>query len=430
MAALRSEPAGSTLDELAHPVQRLHVVLERGPAEQAALGDIRRAQAWHAALAFDRFDHGRFLAADVGTGAATQLDGRDALRIDAGSRQRGRQRRQLALEQRAHAVVLIAQVDGDRGDVDHRRGDQHALDEAVRIALEKVTVLEGARLALVDVDRHQARRRLGPHDAPFAPGRKPGTAQAAQPGLRQRLDQLVSAAAARQEIGEQRIAARRAVGGAVDRTCGRGSRTSPAATASATSALRACTIGFWPTTTTGACSHRPTHGASTTRTSPAAAWAACRAAPHRRPTGTTARSQTRTVSRGAAAPRRCVLANDVEVVIEARHLEHLGLRELHPLRQRRQVRRRELAEAIVQQVQVFDQQVAPRRRGIADGAARSARSLRHGRRRRRADLSAADAGVRDGSADASAQLLQGDARGIHAAKPRQRIRDCGYAQRA
>ena len=70
------EPGRALFEDVAHPVQRLHVVLERGPAEQAHLRDVRRAQARHAALALDRFDHRRFFAADIGARAAAQVDGR------------------------------------------------------------------------------------------------------------------------------------------------------------------------------------------------------------------------------------------------------------------------------------------------------------------------------------------------------------------
>jgi len=99
-----------------------------------------------------------------------------------------RRRRQLGLEQGAAAVVFVAQVDEDGLHVRHPAGDQRAFDEAVRIALEVIAVLEGARFALVDVDRHQARGRFGAHDAPFAPGRKAGAAQAAQAGMLHRRD--------------------------------------------------------------------------------------------------------------------------------------------------------------------------------------------------------------------------------------------------
>ena len=80
VAAVRCEPLRALLDDLAHPVQRFHVVLERRPAEEAHLRDIRRAQPRHAALAFDRFDHRRLFAADVRTGAAPQIDRRQRAR--------------------------------------------------------------------------------------------------------------------------------------------------------------------------------------------------------------------------------------------------------------------------------------------------------------------------------------------------------------
>ena len=81
--------------------------------------------------------------------------------------------------------------------LDHPGGDQHALDEAVRIALEIVAVLEGAGLALVGVDREQPRRRLGAHQRPFAAGGKAGAAEAAQPGVAHGLDDVVARARAR-----------------------------------------------------------------------------------------------------------------------------------------------------------------------------------------------------------------------------------------
>ncbi len=71
------------------------------------------------------------------------------------------------------------------------RGDQQAFEEAVRIALEVGAVLEGAGLALVDVDRHQARRRLLAHDAPLAAGREARAAEAAQARVFHRLQHVV-----------------------------------------------------------------------------------------------------------------------------------------------------------------------------------------------------------------------------------------------
>src|SRR6185312_17067085 len=97
----------------------------------------RRTQARHPALAFDRFDHRRLFAADVRAGAAPQFDvGQRAGRI-------GGERVDLALQDRPAPGVFVAKVDVDRVDAHRPRGDQHAVEEAVRVALEIVAILEG-----------------------------------------------------------------------------------------------------------------------------------------------------------------------------------------------------------------------------------------------------------------------------------------------
>ncbi|MCY1236344.1 hypothetical protein D9M69_458720 [compost metagenome] len=53
----------------------------------------------------------------------------------------------------------------------------------MRIALQVDAVLEGARLAFIDIHGHQARCRLLLHDAPFAAGGEARAAQAAQAGI-------------------------------------------------------------------------------------------------------------------------------------------------------------------------------------------------------------------------------------------------------
>ena len=53
----------------------------------------------------------------------------------------------------------------------------------MRIAFEKVAILERTRLALIDIYRHQTRCRCRFHDAPFATGRKSCAAQATQAGV-------------------------------------------------------------------------------------------------------------------------------------------------------------------------------------------------------------------------------------------------------
>ncbi len=178
MASLRGEPARAFLKDLADPVKGFEVVLQCGPAEQANLGHIGRTQPGHAALAFDRFDHGGLFAADVRAGAAPQLDFRQPWHGRVGM-----QAAQRFAKHRAASGVFVAQVDVDCADLGHRGGDQHAFEEAMRIALQVGAILEGAGLALIQVDCHQARGRLGHHDPPFAPGGETRAAQAAQAGI-------------------------------------------------------------------------------------------------------------------------------------------------------------------------------------------------------------------------------------------------------
>jgi hypothetical protein len=93
-------------------------------------------------------------------------------------------------------------------------------------------------------------------------------------------------------------------------------------------------------------------------------------------------SQTLTVRTGGAL---LPLLHDLEVVVEGRDLVHLGLRELHLLRERRQVRRGEMAVAVVDPVQMLDQQVAPPRlvpssaRTSSTAAASTGRPFGYGR---------------------------------------------------
>ena len=75
---MRGELLRAVADDPRHHGQRLDVVDEGGLAPQAGLRGERRAQARHAAAAFDRGDQGRLFAADEGAGAF--LDG-DAQRV-------------------------------------------------------------------------------------------------------------------------------------------------------------------------------------------------------------------------------------------------------------------------------------------------------------------------------------------------------------
>ena len=91
-----------------------------------------------------------------------------------------------------------------------------AFEKAVRIALEIVAVLECPRLALVDVDRQQARSRLGRHQFPFAAGGEAGAAEAAQARVFHHRDDVCRCLAPGDARGGKRVAARRAVGGVIN----------------------------------------------------------------------------------------------------------------------------------------------------------------------------------------------------------------------
>ena len=163
MAALRRDPLRASLDDVAHPIERLDILFERRAAEQADLRDVRRAMPRQAALAFDRFDHRQFFAADISAGAAAQMDLAEAIEV------RVFELLDLLDQHQPQFGIFVADIKIDLGGLDHPGGDQHAFKEAVRIEPEIVAILERARLALVGIHRHQPRRRFGAHQRPFAP---------------------------------------------------------------------------------------------------------------------------------------------------------------------------------------------------------------------------------------------------------------------
>ncbi len=324
-----------------------------------------------AALALDRFDHRGFFAADIGAGAAAQMHA--GVRGEAGRAHLG----DLVGEHQPHLGIFVADIDVDVGGLDHPGGDQHAFDETVRIAFEIVAVLERAGLALVGVDRHQARRRLGAHQRPFAAGRKAGAAQAAQGGVAHRLDDVVARARAGDAGLEQRIAAvahvaveirRRGVG--MHMAC-------RAPTAAATRLARrlhhlGVADGADRRAVAGAHAGRAHHAhvaAELVRQAAQEMLAARHGAGERiaHPHGDRRR-------------RRLVLLHHVEMGVEGRDLVDFGLRELHLLRERGEMRGGQIAVLVLDQVQVLDQEIAP--------ALAIAQQRAHLRERSRLDLAA------------------------------------------
>lgn len=163
---MREVPPGPLLDDVAHPVERLDILDEGRAAEQADLGDIGRPVARHGALALDQFDHRQFFAADISPGAAAQMHGHGS------AQPRPVEPVQFLAQHQIEFGIFVAQVDVDLVRFHGPGGEEHAFDDAMRIAFQIMAVLEGARLAFVGVDAHQSRSGLGAHEAPLPPGGK------------------------------------------------------------------------------------------------------------------------------------------------------------------------------------------------------------------------------------------------------------------
>ena len=164
--------------------QRLDVVDDRRLAEQPDLDRERRLVARLAALALDRLEERRLLAADVGAGAAPELDVEGEARAqDVVAEEAG-----LAgtVDGVGHARlglgVLAADVEVALRGAGREGGDRHRLDGRERVALEQDAVLERARLGFVGVaDEVVGLRGLGGDRGPLATGREGRAATAEEP---------------------------------------------------------------------------------------------------------------------------------------------------------------------------------------------------------------------------------------------------------
>src|SRR5258708_241121 len=145
VAPLGGHDGRALLDDVAHPEDGLDIVDQRRPAEEADLARERRLVARQAALALDALEHRRFLAADIGAGAAAEMDlgllGEPRL-IELGD---------LGEEDVAALRVFVAQIEIGVGGFDRPVADQHAFEHTVRIALEIVAALFKGGAALSSV---------------------------------------------------------------------------------------------------------------------------------------------------------------------------------------------------------------------------------------------------------------------------------------
>ena len=190
--------------------QGLDVVDHRRLAEQAGLGGEGRLVARLAAAPFQRVHQRRLLAADVGAGAAPQLD----VETDAVAEDVVAEEAALAaalegvVDPRQRQGIFAAEVEIPLLAAGGEAGDGHRLDQREGIVLHQHAVLEGAGLGLVGVADQVARQRRRAGALPFHAGRKGGAAAADQLGVGDLLDHRRRAHLDGAAEGEEAAAAR------------------------------------------------------------------------------------------------------------------------------------------------------------------------------------------------------------------------------
>ena len=189
-----AEPLRPVEQDRRHAGVGLHVVDVRRVAPQPVLGGVGRAHGGHAAVALDGAHERGLLAADKGAGALldheveVQTAAQDVLADDAvGARLVDGLMQRLDRQR-----VLGADVDIAAAGADGARRDQHAFEQAVRVALDHGAIHKGAGVALVGVaDEELHAAGLLVADLPLGAGGEAGAAAPAQPCVLDGLDDFV-----------------------------------------------------------------------------------------------------------------------------------------------------------------------------------------------------------------------------------------------
>ena len=348
--ALIVEPVGAMVEDVADPVQRLDIVDQCRAPEDADLGNIGRAVARQAALALDGFDHRRFLAADIGAGAAPKLD------LDMVAQAGGTDPVELLPEKGDDFGIFVPHVDEAALDPDDMRRDQNALNHTVWIRRKVQPVLEGSGFAFIAVHRHQTGAGLAADDAPFAPGRETRAAKAAKRRAVQGVECGIACALAGEKFTKDPVAALFAVlveqTGPVRRQHGGGVRHAGKFVQGRRRDELVADGG----------SRRLVAGADAGRGDEPHISAGpglkrlekLFAAGHH--AGQRGADPYRTGRRGCFA-----LANKVEMVVEAGDFPDFGHGKAHPVGKRRKMTRRQMPEPVLDGMKAFDQQIAARR---------------------------------------------------------------------
>ncbi len=187
------EPVGALGDDPRHVGEGLDVVDQRRPAVEALHRRERRLQARVAALALERVEQRRLLAADVGAGAAVD----DQLEVAVAAEDVRSQVARLirfgdrGVEDVGLEVVLAADEDEGVAGVGGEGGDRDPLDQLVRVALHQLAVLEGAGLGLVGVAAEVLGHFAARQEGGLFAHREAGAAAPAQARVFELLEDLV-----------------------------------------------------------------------------------------------------------------------------------------------------------------------------------------------------------------------------------------------
>ncbi len=114
-----------------------------------------------------------------------------------------------------HRGILVAHVKVDPLRFHGPCRDQGAFEHLMRVALEVVTILEGPGFTFIAIDGHQAGTRERADDLPLLAGRKTGAAETAQSGVGHLLDDVFDLAFALAALCQHRVTALGAVGGEI-----------------------------------------------------------------------------------------------------------------------------------------------------------------------------------------------------------------------
>src|SRR4029077_16475904 len=186
-------PRGAGGEHRRRVEERLDVFDQGWPAVEALHGGERGLQPRIAALALERVEQRRLLAADVGAGGTVD----DQLQVAAAAEDVLAEVAGLVgfgdrgVEDVGLRVVLAADEDEGVAGAGGGRGGRDPLDQLMRVALHQLAVLEGTRLGLVGVAAEVLRHLAARQEGGLFAHREAGAAATPQAGLFELFEDLL-----------------------------------------------------------------------------------------------------------------------------------------------------------------------------------------------------------------------------------------------